>query len=134
MELNNNRHNIFSSNIAPNPTSVKYWADLATDPSGAAIKTFKDGKWTTITSDAQQDKELDDIKKGMSLLETAVNNKQDKVSGKGLSTNDYTTEDKNKVASLSNYNDTELRELITALTLKVDSLEERIAALETPAA
>lgn len=34
---------------------------------------------------------------------TLIRNKVDKVEGKGLSTNDYTTEDKNKLAGLSNY-------------------------------
>ena len=43
-----------------------------------------------------------------------VANKVDKVTGKGLSTNDYTTAEKNKLAELSNYSDTELRGLITA--------------------
>ncbi|MGN0497718.1 MAG: hypothetical protein ACI4F6_01435, partial [Acutalibacteraceae bacterium] len=33
-------------------------------------------------------------------LFTSLNNKVDKVSGKGLSTNDYTTAEKNKLASL----------------------------------
>jgi len=39
-------------------------------------------------------------------------NKVDKIAGKGLSTNDYTTAEKNKLAGLSNYNDTEVRGLI----------------------
>lgn len=38
--------------------------------------------------------------------------KVDKVSGKGLSTNDYTTAEKQKLAGLSSYDDTELRGLI----------------------
>ena len=63
-----------------------------------------------------------------------IEGKVDKVSGKGLSTNDYTTAEKTKLASLTNYSDSEVRELITALTLKVNSLEDRVAALETPAA
>ena len=41
-------------------------------------------------------------------LTTALAAKVDVVSGKGLSTNDYTTEEKNKLAGLSNYNDTDL--------------------------
>ena len=46
-------------------------------------------------------------------LNSAIGNKVDKVSGKGLSTNDYTTEEKNKLSGLSNYNDTEVRNLIS---------------------
>ena len=39
-------------------------------------------------------------------LDTEVNNKTDKIAGKGLSTNDYTTAEKNKLAGLSNYDST----------------------------
>ena len=66
---------------------------------------------------------------------------KDKVEGKGLSTEDYTTQEKNKLASLQNYNDDEVRELISALNLRLttlegdyEALEARVAALETPAA
>lgn len=37
-------------------------------------------------------------------IKTWLNGKVDKVTGKGLSTNDYTTEEKNKLARLENYN------------------------------
>ena len=47
-------------------------------------------------------------------FETRLAQKVDKVSGKGLSTNDYTTPEKNKLASLENYDDTEIRQLIDA--------------------
>lgn len=56
------------------------------------------------------------------------------MNGKQLSTEDFTTAEKSKLAGLSNYNDDEVRELISALALRVGSLEERVAALETPAA
>lgn len=36
-------------------------------------------------------------------IKTALDKKVDKVDGKGLSTNDYTTEEKNKLAGLDNY-------------------------------
>ena len=42
-------------------------------------------------------------------MQSALSGKVDKVSGKGLSTNDYTTTEKNKLASLQNYDDTALR-------------------------
>lgn len=47
------------------------------------------------------------------LLKTNLNNKQDKESGKGLSTNDYTDSDKEKLNGLANYDDTEVRSLIS---------------------
>lgn len=48
----------------------------------------------------------------MTWVANNLNTKVTKVEGKGLSTNDYTNEEKNKLASLNNYNDTELRGLI----------------------
>lgn len=39
----------------------------------------------------------------MTALNSAIGGKVDKVSGKGLSTNDYTTAEKTKLAGLSNY-------------------------------
>ena len=50
-------------------------------------------------------------------------NKVDKVSGKGLSTEDYTTEEKSKLAGLSNYDDTTVKQDISNLkTNKVDKV------------
>ena len=48
-------------------------------------------------------------------LNSAMEKKVDKVDGKGLSTNDYTTADKEKLAGLSNYNDSELSNRITGV-------------------
>lgn len=45
-------------------------------------------------------------------IESLLNKKVTKVSGKSLSTNDFTNEEKNKLADLENYDDTKVRELI----------------------
>ena len=45
-----------------------------------------------------------------------------KEEGKGLSTNDFTNELKSKLNSLNNYDDTEIRELITSLNSALDTL------------
>ena len=73
----------------------------------------------------------------------------DKVSGKQLSTNDYTTEEKQKLAGIAaNANRTTVENVLTsdstanalsaaqgkALKALIDSLTERVAALEAPAA
>lgn len=42
-------------------------------------------------------------------MSTALEGKVDKVDGKGLSTNDYTTAEKEKLAGLSNYDDTDIK-------------------------
>lgn len=132
MSTYNNKYDILGSTIKPNPASVKYWADLASNPNGGDLKYFNGKDWVYVNSKATGD--ITELQEDVKQLQTDIKNKVDKVSGKGLSTNDYTTEEKNKLASLTNYSDSEVRELITALTLKVNGLEERVAALETPAA
>ena len=59
--------------------------------------------------------------------------KIDKVNGKGLSTEDYTTAEKSKLASLSNYDDSEIRSLIgnTYTKSEVDAkIDEAVAGGE----
>lgn len=134
--LYNNKYDILASTIQPNPASVKYWADLSSNPNGGDLKYFNGTKWVLVNNNATED--TSQIKQQIADLEQ---NKEDKVEGKGLSTEDYTTQEKNKLASLQNYNDDEVRELISALNLRLttlegdyEALEARVAALETPAA
>lgn len=133
--LYNNKYDILASTIQPNPASVKYWADLSSNPNGGDLKYFNGTKWILVNNKATED--ISQIKQQIADLEQ---NKEDKVEGKGLSTEDYTTQEKNKLASLQNYNDSEVRELISVLNLRLttlgedlESLEARVAALETPA-
>ena len=132
--LYNNKYDILASTIQPNPASVKYWADLSSNPNGGDLKYFNGTKWVLVNNKATED--ISQIKQQIADLEQ---NKEDKVEGKGLSTEDYTTQEKNKLASLQNYNDDEVRELISALNLRLttlegdyEALEARVAALETP--
>lgn len=134
--LYNNKYDILASTIQPNPASVKYWADLSSNPNGGDLKYFNGTKWILVNNKTTED--ISQIKQQIADLEQ---NKEDKVEGKGLSTEDYTTQEKNKLASLQNYNDDEVRELISALNLRLttlegdyEALEARVAALETPAA
>lgn len=226
----NNKYDILASTIKPNPNSVKYWADLSSNPNGGDLKYFNGKDWvyvndqaTEAIKDLQSDltneinrataaeqtindrietligdapeildtlpelideiaskatqASVDTLNSTVSTLSTTVANKVDKVEGKGLSTNDYTTaekeklaslanyddttingkittiesslankvdkdgakvlsdnnyttEEKNKLAGLSNFDDTELSEALSALTLKVETLETNYAALE----
>ena len=50
-----------------------------------------------------------------SEVDNLLNNKVDKVEGKGLSTEDFTTELKNRLNSLENYDDTALTERVSAI-------------------
>ena len=56
-----------------------------------------------------------------SEVDSELSEKVDKVNGKGLSTNDYTNTEKSKLASLSNYDDTEVRSMINAKYTKPSS-------------
>ena len=57
----------------------------------------------------------DDIANNTTAITNLSNNKVDKVTGKQLSTEDFTTAEKNKLAGLNNYDDTQLQADITAL-------------------
>lgn len=134
--LYNNKYDILASTIQPNPASVKYWADLSSNPNGGDLKYFNGTKWILVNNKATED--ISQIKQQIADLEQ---NKEDKVEGKRLSTEDYTTQEKNKLASLQNYNDSGVRELISDLNLRLttlskdlESLKAKVAALETPAA
>lgn len=167
----NNKYDILGSTIKPNPASVKYWADLASNPNGGDLKYFDGKNWVYVNNKATSDiKDLrsdltseisratgreneieakidaligdaPEIMDSLPELIDVINNhaeiiegKVDKVIGKELSTNDYTTAEKEKLAGLSNYDDADVRSLISSLTLEVNALKERVSALETPAA
>lgn len=78
------------------------------------------------TEFAQVRKELADASSGLQGQiddhATLIGNKVDKVEGKGLSTNDYTTEEKNKLADLENYT-LPIASDATLGGVKVDSVE-----------
>ena len=171
MNTYNNKYDILGSTIKPNPASVKYWADLTSNPNGGDLKYFDGKNWVYVNNKATSD--IKDLRSDLtseisratgreneieakidaligdapeimdSLPESidVINNhaeiiegKVDKVIGKELSTNDYTTAEKEKLAGLSNYDDADVRSLISSLTLEVNALKERVSALETPAA
>lgn len=126
------------SKIAPNPSECTYWIDLSEDPHFGSIKKYNGSKWVSINGDAEQNEEIQQIK-------SSLNNKVDKVSGKQLSTNDYTTTEKQKLATLNNtiivnnLTTTTTTSALSAAQGKVlkdalDALTARVSALESPAA
>lgn len=66
-----------------------------------------------------------------SELNTKIDTKVDKVDGKQLSTEDYTTEEKTKLASLENYDDTTVKTDIAANTAAIEAEVERAKAAES---
>lgn len=66
-----------------------------------------------------------------SELNTKIDTKVDKVDGKQLSTEDYTTEEKTKLASLENYDDTAVKGDIAANTEAIEAEVTRAKAAES---
>lgn len=69
-------------------------------------------------------------KENISTLQEQVSNKVDKVEGKGLSTNDYTTEEKQKLAGLKNYDDTEVKKDISDIKEEQETQNTNIENLQ----
>lgn len=112
------------SKVTPSVKEVDYWVDLSADPNGGVIK-YHDGKnWVNLN----QTISLVEVKKMISPAFDKLDMiKVNKVEGKQLSTNDFTNEDKAKLAELKNYDDSELRELIGSLVLRLNDLEQLVA-------
>lgn len=100
-------------------TDVNYaWTGTDWDPFGSSAVNIVDDLTTggaTAALSAEQGK----------VLKGLVDTKVDKVSGKQLSTNDYTTAEKNKLAGLSNYDDADLK---ASIKLNSDNIASMDAA------
>lgn len=75
--------------------------------------------------------DITNLKNRVNTLETDntknkqdIENKVDKEEGKGLSTEDYTTEEKQKLAGLNNYDDTQIKEDVQELQKEVNNIKE----------
>ena len=55
--INNSKHQIISSNIAPNPIEVKFWLDTNSN----LLKTYKDGKWEAMTGGGNSSDEKSNV-------------------------------------------------------------------------
>lgn len=131
--------NFIESKTAPNPTQYKYWVDLTENHYGGSIKYFNGSSWVKVSDESSD----------LTAIKNSLNNKVDKVSGKQLSTNDYTTAEKQKLAGIATQaNKTTVENVLTSssttnalsaaqgkqLKALIDALTARVEALETPAA
>lgn len=79
---------------------------------------------------------IEDLEKKTSDIPTATcvydlfNTKQDQEEGKVLSTNDFTNDEKEKLASLENYDDSELANKVSELETRIATLEATIQTLQ----
>lgn len=74
--------------------------------------------------DAQVYEAINSLGRSIGSMGQVVEGKVDKIAGKGLSTEDYTTAEKTKLAGLSNYDD-------TALSSRVSALEDTIGDINS---
>ena len=100
---------------------------LELDRISAKIGSTVNAVWGTIEGDITKQTDLQDELQG---IKDVVNTKVDKVDGKQLSTEDYTTPEKQKLAGLSNYDDSALRKYIESLEEQNKLLKEQVAALQ----
>ena len=100
---------------------------LELDRISAKIGSTVNAVWGTIEGDITKQTDLQDELQG---IKDVVNTKVDKADGKQLSTEDYTTPEKQKLAGRSNYDDSALRKYIESLEEQNKLLKEQVAALQ----
>ena len=101
---------------------------LELDRISAKIGSAVNAVWGTVEGDITKQTDLQNELQG---IKDVVNTKVDKVNGKQLSTEDYTTPEKQKLAGLSNYDDSALRKYVESLEEQNKLLKEQVAALQT---
>ena len=145
------------SPTAPNPAETTYWIDTTDNNYKGTIKYYNANtkKWEIVndSTNSQQNEAIKELSTALQAIQATVStlqrDKVDKESGKTLSTNDYTTDEKNKLAGIAaQANKTNIvNNLTTAaagsaldaqqgkvLKDALDALTQRVTALETPAA
>lgn len=101
---------------------------LELDRISAKIGSTVNAVWGTVEGDITKQT---DLQNELQSIKDVVNTKVDKVNGKQLSTEDYTTPEKQKLAGLSNYDDSALRKYVESLEEQNKLLKEQVAALQT---
>lgn len=145
------------SPTAPNPAETTYWVDTTANNYKGIIKYYdaNANKWKILndSTNSQQNEAIKELSAALQAIQATVStlqrDKVDKVSGKTLSTNDYTTDEKNKLAGIAaQANKTNIVNNLTTsaagsaldaqqgkvLKDALDALTQRVTALETPAA
>lgn len=145
------------SPTAPNPAETTYWIDTTDNNYKGTIKYYNANtkKWKIVndSTNSQQNEAIKELSTALQAIQATVStlqrDKVDKVSGKALSTNDYTTDEKNKLAGIAaQANKTNIVNNLTTsaagsaldaqqgkvLKDALDALTQRVTALETPAA
>lgn len=94
------------------------------------IEDLQEGQGTASSEITSLENRVTTLEKDNTKNKQDIANKVDKVEGKGLSTEDYTTAEKEKLAGLSNYNDTEIKQDIQELQSKNEEQDKKIETIE----
>ena len=105
--------------IETGPSEIT-WDSITGKPSFATVATS--GSYSDLTGTPDLEKYA---------TKEALGNKVDKIEGKQLSTEDYTTEDKEKLASLENYDDSSLRNELQQTETGVATANSEIEKLKS---
>lgn len=121
--------------LANSQTAVST-ANTAETKAQQALDQVVTGLGTKIYRDSQLLSSLDikpiedDIANNTTAITVLQNEKVDKVTGKQLSTEDFTTAEKNKLAGLNNYDDTQVQADLLSNTNEINALHNDITAVE----
>lgn len=117
-----------SMNMMTNVITLAHYSGVAPDIATTAFELHSDGN-VESTSMLYTAPSIDDALSSTStnsvqnkVITAALNNKIDKVTGKGLSTEDFTTTLKTKLESLTNYDDTAIQNAVNGLTIQLNTL------------
>ena len=93
------------------------------------MATTKNGTYYPSNYDEVADVPMD-MKKMAESIDKQLDSKVDKVEGKGLSTNDFTNEAKDKLDGLSNYDDSEIKQDIADIQGEQTTQDEEISSIK----
>ena len=110
--------------------TIKLWFKRGLKPLGSQFAVWIDSFWHKSETIPQES--VENLVQSLNSKANAVElpTKVDKVEGKGLSTNDYTTEDLQKLQSLHNYDDTAINKILVE---KADLVNGKVPASQLPA-
>ena len=117
-----------SMNMMTNVITLVHYSGVAPDIATTTFKLHSDGN-VESTSILYAAPSIDAALSSTStnsiqnkVITAALNNKIDKVTGKGLSTEDFTTVLKTKLEGLNNYDDTAIQNAVNGLTTQLNTL------------
>ena len=119
---------IVVSSTTPTDDNVELWINPS-ETESFSIPEVKDDVINVV--DTWSSKKISDELTSLGNETTKkIEEKVDKIDGKSLSTNDYTTAEKNKLSSLKNYDDAKVKESIGTIEKNLKSLSDNTVTID----